>query len=324
MPNDFGLITDIPWDMMDTMVSGKSGLDVPRLYLRGVVDAEDFLEAYGFSWTNSDDRTEIEGIRLEALRFIEEQLIDDEPHIAVLPVVREEQDVRKLLLWASSPPGGARQLWACTMLRVMHTFVHCGSYFQKMFADAIHEQIGQRFQNHIHETADGLFLGTGPDAIPLHAFQLRTTKSRDSLALKLLQKAENVAAEVFDWVGVRFVTQHRFDALLVAKYLRTHNLVVFAHVRPGRSRNTLVDTERLKRDMRELDEDVRAGRMAEHEKLDVLRRRVADHGYPTEASRSANPFSLSSYHSIQFTVTQQISAPNPYLGGMGTDRKSVV
>ncbi|MCB9533096.1 MAG: TIGR04552 family protein [Myxococcales bacterium] len=313
MPSDHGLITDIPWDMMDTMISGKSGIDVPRLYLTSLADAEDFLGAYGYDWADEHDRVEVESLRREALEFIEGLLLNDEPDLAVLPLVREERDVRKLLLWASAPPIGPRQLWACTMLRVMHTFAHCGSYFQKMFADAIHQQVTARFDAHIHQTADGLKLGSGPDAIPLYAYQIRGTKSRDSLALKLLQKAENVAADVFDWIGLRFVTRHRFDALLVAKYLRVHNLVVFANVRPGRSRNTLIDTAGLRTDMAELEEAVRAGKMAEHERLDALRRRVVARGYPGQGARSANPFSLSTYHSIQFTVTQQVSVANPYL-----------
>jgi uncharacterized protein (TIGR04562 family) len=161
-------------------------------------------------------------------------------------------------------------------------------------------------------------LGRGPDSIPLHAFDVRGNKSRTSLALKLLQKVENVGADIFDWVGVRFVTFNRFDALLVAKYLRMHNLVLFPNVRPGRSRNTLIDTDRLKRDIAAVDDEIRAGRLASHEKLERLRKLVREYPYPEPGSRSANPFSLSTYHSIQFTVSQQIRVPNPYLAGVGT------
>lgn len=318
MPADSGSIADIPWEMMDTMIAGKSGIDVPRLYLRNLHEASDFLAAYGYEWDNPEDRQELESLRAESIEFIETQLIDDEPALEILPLVREEEDVRKLLLWASAPPGGPRQLWACTVLRVMHTFSHCGSYFQHMFSEQIREQVLSRFESHVHEVGGAKRLGEGPDAIPLHEFQFRGTKSRDSLAMKLLQKVENVAADIFDWVGVRFVTENRFDALLVAKYLRVHNLVMFANVRPGRSRNTLLDTDRLRQDMARLDDQIRAGKLSEVEKLDRLRKLVRDYPYPEPGTRSANPFSLSTYHSIQFTVTQQIRVPNPYLGGVGT------
>ena len=308
---------DIPWEIMDTMISGHSAIDVPRLYLSSLADADEFLRSYGYRWEDAEDRAEVEGLRQEALEFLVHNLLEGEPDLEILPVVRDEEDVRKLLLWASAPIGGSRQLWACTMLRVMHTFAHCGSYFQQMFSDQIREQVLERFEPHIYETPNGKQLGQGPDAIPLHAFQFRGTKSRSSLALKLLQKAENVAAEVFDWVGVRIVTQDRFDALLAAKYLRTHNVVLFPNVRPGRSRNTLIDTDRMRVEMAKLDDKVRAGKMARHEKLNRAREIAASMPYPTKGARSANPFSLSTYHSIQFTVSQQIRVPNPYLGGMG-------
>lgn len=318
MPADPGSTIDFSWEMMDSMIAGRSGIDVPRLDLSGLADANDFLSSYGFEHDNPEDLRELESMRAEALDFIERLLINDEPELNVLPLVREEKDVRKLLLWASAPVGGDRQLWSCTMLRVMHTFNHCGSYFQTMFSEQIREQVLDRFQSHVHSTPNGVMLGSGPDAVPLYTFQFRGTKSRDSLALKLLQKAENVAADVFDWVGIRLVTNTRFDALMVAKYLRTHNLVVFCNVRPGRSRNTLIDTSQLRRDMAQVRDKVRGGKLAEHEAVEALRQRCESYPYPQPGSRSANPFSLSTYHSIQFTVTQQVRVPNPYLGSVGS------
>jgi uncharacterized protein (TIGR04562 family) len=145
-------------------------------------------------------------------------------------------------------------------------------------------------------------------------FQFRRTKSRNSLAMKMLQKAENVGADIFDWVGLRFVTRERFDALLVVRYLRANSLVMFAHVKPGRSRNTLVDTDRVRIDMQQVDEEVRAGRLAEHERWQRMRELVRAYPYPGAAERSYNPFSASSYHSIQFTCSQQVRVPNPYMG----------
>ncbi len=318
MSAESGSITDFSWEMMDSMIAGRSGIDVPRLDLSNLTDANDFLSSYGFEWDNVEDRSELESMRIEALDFVERLLVNDEPELNVLPLVRNESDIRKLLLWASAPVGGDRQLWSCTLLRVMHTFAHCGSYFQQMFSEQIREQVLERFQSHVHDGPNGLVLGSGPDAVPLYTFQFRGTKSRDSLALKLLQKADNVAADVFDWVGVRFVTNTRFDALLVARYLRMHNLVMFCNVRPGRSRNTLLDTTRLRADIAEVNETVRAGKLAQHQAVDKLRNMSREYDYPQPGEQSANPFSSSTYHSIQFTVTQQVRVPNPYLGGVGS------
>lgn len=307
---------DIPWDMMETMIAGKSGIDVPRLYLSSMSEAEAFLQCYGYEWNEPEHRRQIEQLRLESLDLIENDLLADEAHLSVIPEVRDEKDIRKLLLWASNDPSGPRQRWSCSLLRVIHTFNHCGSYFQEQYEAQIREQILERFRPHIRETDDGLTLGMGPEAIPLAEFQMRGRKSRKSLAMKLLQKAENVSADIFDWVGVRFVTKERFDTLLVAKYLREHNIVMFAHVRPGRSRNTLVDLGRVKQDMNELDDQIRAGRLANAERLSVLRERQRNRPYPNEPAPSYNPFSSRTYNSIQFTCSQQIRVRNPHMASI--------
>lgn len=314
MPYDPLSSIDIPWEMMGVYLEGQSAIDVPRLYLNTLEEAEAFLASYGYRWRVPDEREEALEIRDEALRFLDEQLLFDEPNLQMDAEVREQKDVRRLLLWASGEPHGERQRWACILLRLMHTFVHCGSYFQQMFSEQIQEQILDRFEPHVYRGPNGMTLGTGSGAIPLVEFQFRRTKSRTSLAMKLLQKAENVGADIFDWVGLRFVTHERFDALLVVRYLRAHNLVPFAHVKPGRSRNTLIDVDRVRGDMRRVDERIRAGRLAEHERLQTLREIVAAYPYPGQAERSYNPFSASSYHSIQFTCSQQVRVPNPYLG----------
>lgn len=314
MPYDPLSSIDIPWDMFDVIVGGTSAIDVPRLYLSSMDEAESFLAAYGYRWDDTEERSEAHDLLDEAIDFIENDLLFDEPELEMLPVVREERDVRRLLLWASTDPKGERQLWSCAVLRVMHTFAHCGSYFQKMFSEQIRDQIVERVRPHVTEGPRGLVLGTGASAIPLIDFQVRATKSRKSLALKLLQKAENVAADVFDWIGLRFVTRERFDALLVVKYLRAHSLIVFAHVRPGRSRNTLLDLSRVKRDMVRVNDEIRAGRLAEHERWERMRELVRRYPYPSPATKSYNPFSASSYHSIQFTCSQQVRVANPYLG----------
>jgi len=313
MTDDSQSWLDIPWEMMETVVLGRSAIDVSRLYLSGIADAEEFLRCYGFDLQRPEQAREVEEIRREALEFIVDDLLVDEPQLIMPPEIRAESDVRRLLLWASVPHVQPRQKWACSILRVMHTFAHCGSYFQDLYGDQIREQIRGRVLPHIHQTNDRLTLGEGPDAIPLKAFQMRGRKSRRSIALKLLHKAESVSADVFDWIGLRFVTEHRFDALLVARYLRAQNVIMFANVRPGRSRNTLLDMTAVRACMAQLDEDVRAGRIAEYERWRKLREQVANMPYPEDPGKSYNPFSAAMYHSIQFTCSQQIRVNNPHL-----------
>jgi len=307
---------DIPWDMVETVIEGRSAIDVPRLYVTSMADAEAFIDCYGYDLGDASHRKDIERLRIEAIEFIENDLLHDEPALAIHSVVREEADIRRLLLWASASQHDERQRWACSILRVMHTFAHCGSYFQEQYEDEIRAQILGRFQPHIHEINDGLYLGRGPDAIPLVKVELRGRKDRRSLAMKLLHKVENVAADIFDWVGLRFVTEERFDALLVSRYLRVNNLIMFAHVRPGRSRNTLLDLGRVREDMRFIDDEIRAGRMGEFERRATLQARAQNYPYPEPAVPSYNPYSAVAYHSMQFTCNQQIRVQNPHIAAI--------
>lgn len=303
-----------PWEMMETFIAGRSGIDIPRLYVRDLEDAKAFLLSYGYDVDRAEHRREMEAIRLESLAFIDD-LLSDEPDITIAQAIRDETDVPRLLRLASRSQRDDLQRSACSVLRVMHTFAHCGSYFQEQYEDQIRTQILDRFQPHIHTLPDGTrTLGRGPEAIPLEDFQLRGRKSRRSLAMKLLHKAENVAADVFDWLGVRFVTKHRFDTLLVVKYLRENHVVMFAHVKPGRSRNTLVDLDAVRGEMRDVSDDVRAGELAEFERWSALRDRVSRTEFPGSPEPTYNPYSSVAYHSIQFTCSQQILVPNPHLG----------
>ena len=297
---------ELSWDMVLPLIEGRSAIDVPRLYLRSRDEAREFLLCYGFDLEVELHRRQLDALREEAWAFIEEELLYDEPHLRPPEAVRTERDICALLLMASTAPRGDEgQLWACSLLRVLHTFAHCGSYFKQWFGGHIRRQILNRFEPHLHRDEEGLTLGSGPDAIPLERFEIKGSKSRRSLAMKLLHKADNVAADIFDWIGVRFVTRERYDTLLVAQYLRKHSIVMFAHVKPGRSRNTLVEVDRLQRDIRKLAE----GKMVDGLRgvsRQTLRELVRRYPYPRPPERGHNVFTSVAYHSLQFTVSQQV------------------
>lgn len=299
---------ELKLDLVQPLLEGASSIDAPRLFLRTVEDAEAFLACYGFLWNRPGHRRQLEALRQEAWSFLEEELLADEPQLKPLPSVREETDVRRVLLAASAPADGhpeRPQFWACTLLRVMHTFAHCGSTFKTWFGRQIEDQVLARFQPHLMGEGDTLQLGTGPHAIELERFEIKGSKSRRSLAMKLLHKSDNVAADVFDHMGVRFVTRERYDALLVAQYLRQQSVLMFAHVKPGRSRNTLIEMDRLQADLRKLQD----GRMIEGltgTSRDTLRAIVRRYPYPRPPEAGRNVFTSIAYHSIQFTCSQQI------------------
>jgi len=288
--------------MLNTVVGGVSAIDVPRLHLVTPTDAEDFLECYGFKFANPADRIEMERLRLEAITFINQELLVDEPHLVFPPQLVAEEDLRQILLWASGDTTTQIQRWSCSLLRVMHTLVHCHAHFNERYGDEIRTQILARFEPHVHETSDGLVLGKGVQAVPLAKFEVKHGKPLHSLAIKLMQKAENVATDIFDRLGVRFVTKRRFDALLVVRYLRVANLIMFANIKPSRSRNTLINLSRFRAELEELDDTV----LADPVRMKELRDRVERMPFPGPPQPGINPHSASEYHAIQFTCRQQI------------------
>ena len=298
----------IPWADLAPLLDGTSSIDATRIEIRSIDDAEDFLESYGYDWKIPDDRAELGRLRIEAIEFLERDLLYDEPSKAIPRDVRQERDIRKLLYWASDDSHPERRRWSWVLFRVIHIFSHTSSYFDEKYGDAIREQILGRFRPHVvHSPNTGeLTLGAGPTAIKLNAFEIRGRKARSSAAIKLLHKREAGGADIFDWVGVRMVTEDRYDALRVVRYLREHNVINFMQLQPGRTRNTLINIDRVEEEIFELNELARAGKIPDYIVESELRKRVNQHPYPSPPEKSYNPNSSLAYHSIQFTCRQRI------------------
>lgn len=286
-----------PFEILRSFVSGQTAIDIPHLIINGMEETEPFLSCYGYDWNVPLHREEIEKLRIASIDFINEELLgpDDSP---MPPEVYNEKDVRLLLLWASDQQHELRR-WACAVLRVAHTYAHCESYFNDHFGPIIREQIFSRFESHLFTEGETTFLGH--DArIPLTSFEAKRSKSTRSVVMKLLHKAENVASDIFDRFGVRFITEERFDALLVVKFLRAHNIVMFANVKPSRSRNTLIDLDWLET---AINEETDPTSPEAWRRLVELTRETP---YPAPPEPSYNPYSGAEYHSIQFTCRQMI------------------
>ncbi len=297
-----------PWHLTRAIIGGESAIDVPQLLLTTESEAEKFLDCYGFNWELPSHRVELEGYRQHAVTFLQDTLLDGLP-IDIPGDIRHAQDIRQLLLWASKP-SDSHQRWACALLRVMHTVAHAHSYFNDRYSVPIRQQVLSRFEPHLSMQEDGLYLGD-QTGIPLEDFEVKPTKPLGSVVMKLLHKAENVAADIFDRIGVRLITRERFDALMVVKYLRAENVVMFANIKPSRSRNTLVDLEWAMAEIERTDSLVGLGVMTPEEQIHRLRQASKKMGFPGPAVASYNPFSDVAYHSIQFTCRQLIRVPGP-------------
>jgi uncharacterized protein (TIGR04562 family) len=302
MQNKPTLELSFPFEILNAFVSGYTAIDIPRLILNDLSETVPFLECYGYRWDHPGDRKEIETIRKKAIEFIEVELLL-ELELATPEEVASEKDVRFLLLWASDL-NHEYQPWACAILRVAHTLAHCYSHFNERYGDHIRQQIFSRFEEHLHRENDRLYLGFD-EPIELLDFEAKPQKALFSVVLKLLHKSENVATDIFDRIGLRFITKNRFDAVLVVRYLRLHNIVMFANVKPSRSRNTLVDIPLLQKDLDELQH------LSREEALVIVRNQVDAREYPGPPEPSYNPYSDANYHSIQFTCRQLIRIEEP-------------
>jgi uncharacterized protein (TIGR04562 family) len=272
-----------------SVLEGRSFIDEQRLNIKTLESAEAFLDCYGYRWQNSHDRAAIDAIRLEAIALIQQELLD--PEEAIPTQIIDQDDVRILLTWTSQNEQKLLADWSCALLRVMHTLAHSQSYLNDVYQKEIRQQILSRFLPYIVEE-EGL---TKIGDIPIVSFECRPEKSRRSVALKLLHKTENVAADIFDWVGIRFVTFSRLDVLKLISFLRQHNMVMFANVKPSRSRNTLLNLDCFYQP---------TGENLSEEELDQLLK-IDENQIPTGVNQ-ANRFSETSYQSVQFTCRQRV------------------
>ena len=277
-----------PVATLKSIIAGSSAIDVPSLHVTTRDDARAFAEAYGYDLRDPREAAQAASLRDEALDFLDEML---EVGDAIPPAVRGQEDVLELLLLASKPTH-PHQRAVCALLRVMHTLAHCSSWFGDRYHSTIQRQVLSRFERFLSTGDDGRLR---IDEVPLVRFEARARKERWSVALKMLHKPENVAADIFDYMGLRFVTHDRFDALLVIRALRLRNIIMFANVKPSRSRNTLFDLHRLE------------AFLLEHPdaSLEALRDAVEGWG-PPPGDPQRNPYSDAAYHSVQFTCRQRI------------------
>jgi uncharacterized protein (TIGR04562 family) len=314
---------DFNWEVLDVIISGRSSIDSPAGFqLQGVSEVTRFIESYGYDIENPIERAELLGNFREALNFVRKQFLQpDNPDGLRLEIPRkvlELADIRDLFLMAShalpgqqkDTSGGVLSAWACSILKIMHTIAHIDKDLRTSYFSDIQQQIFDRFYRVIHRTEEGqLYLGDKDDdpmRVDLDSFETKPKKTRDSIILKLLHKPENVAEDIFDRVGIRFVTGTMLDAVRVIKFLKDRMIVMPPNIKPSRSRNTLLEMDYFREQLGQL-----LGR-AESGQLDEAGLVIALH----EATRAPtvnpeNPHSSEFYRAIQFTCRQLIKLQNP-------------
>ncbi|MBF0362871.1 MAG: TIGR04552 family protein [Oligoflexia bacterium] len=322
---DYLLKYHFDWDVLDVIVSGLSALDA-RSFLVDVsskAKVNSFLKSYGFEQDDPVLKAELFGNFQEAMQFIKHYFLKENNQEDGLDItipiafstITEASDLF-LMVWPKSPlvRSYEERLWAMVILKIMHTLAHVDKDLRQNYFPIIQQQIFDRFYKYLsRDDDDRLYLGEDVKTrIPLHSFSTKAKKNRDSLIIKLLHKAENTAEEVFDRVGVRFVTFTKLDALKVIKFLQNMNIVIPHNMKPSRSFNSLVDMSKFKDAYHALIRSAIREQYPEDKFLEKLHLLINECA-PPERSNVRNEFTSKKYRAIQFTCRQLIKYKNPFM-----------
>ncbi len=295
------------WHRLRLTLEGVSALEQEGMGVESPADAIAILETMGFRWEKEEHRAELERLQKHAVGFIRELLLKDQTGLHIPHEVIEEYDATQLLIEASLGKPPIRQ-WCCAVLKAMHVLRHCKNFLLERYGDAIREQVLGRFERIVIHTGRGPVLGVGLDKIQLEAVEVQRTKPLNSVALKLLRRPDSVAADIEDYIGIRFVTENRFDAVRVLDYLLHTRVLTLASIKPRRVRNTLFELEAVEEAMAHLErrglEDAAIRRAHLHH---VLNSAQSD----PKPRESRNPHRHQGFHSLMLTARQLVRAPDP-------------
>ncbi|MBI4404995.1 MAG: TIGR04552 family protein [Deltaproteobacteria bacterium] len=294
-------------------------LDVPKLEISSMEEATNFIQAYGFDPNNAADVDRIWQAFDEAVQFIEKALND--PQRARVPEhLRDRKavtDIRRLLLLASQSDVHPDQVWACAILRLMHVLIHLAHDPRLKYFEQAQNQILSRLDQYLYiDEADGAtYLGNKAEGqgIKLLFFKKKDRKDRDREIIKLLHKAEALVEEIYDRLGFRLVTETKFDAVRAVRLLLAKNIISLPNVRPGRSRNRLIDLKRLEAEASRLESAVssQGGKKEGMDSSRLFRRLERRIGVRRIGRSIMNPHSSEYYRAIQFTCRELVRVHSP-------------
>jgi len=148
--------------------------------------------------------------------------------------------------------------------------------------------------------------------IPLVEFETKSRKTRESTIIKLLHKKENVAEELFDRIGVRFVTKNKVDVLRVINFLVHNYLIIANNIKPSRSQNSLFDLDKFKKSYNEIVKNEKNDNLSEEQLVEQLEE-VAKNSLYNSSEYNNNEHTSHEYRAIHFTCRQLIKYRNPFM-----------
>lgn len=295
------------WGYLGAIASGRSAIDLGALALRNLHDAREFVREYGYDLDQPAAREIIRNGHREAIDFIIGTFLQPGQENLIPREVLEPSDPVQLLVYAShqAQQHSEQRMWSCAILKVMHAIFYIDNNLELRHFNTIRDQVFATLDEVIHEDDEGqFFLSNGELCLPLHHHERKRNKGRNSILLKLLQKAAYLAQDIYDHLGVRLVFGTRFECLLALETLQRAHILSITNIEPNRTRNTLLDLEAAKeifvkyRCMLERSHEYPAELL---QKMDAELLAVAK-----RQTRADNPHSGADFSSIQVTVRKMI------------------
>lgn len=305
-------------DILSSMTSGRSALDIRFLNISSKEQAESFLSSYGFDISNPLVLEKLWYYHRRSIVLLTERLgfpLADIPE--VLRDRKELQEIYNLLIFASDRTQEGSQLhrWSCALLRAMHVYVHAENDLLNSFAEEIQKQVLSPFDQSVSFSgADHapVLIPKNSDlsAIQLVSYTHKALKTSTSTVVKLLAKSDALAMSIYDKVGVRFVTKTIFDSFQVLRFLWRENLVSFAHIMPDQSSNNIYPSDLFIKVCQELIQDQSSKEMTDAELDALFQERWLKVGEQYKTNRKENSFSAQDYRFVKFISRKLIRIPS--------------
>lgn len=294
------------WSYLNAIANGVSAIDLGALALRNLHDARQFVREYGFDLDQPAAPRLILQAHAEAVEFICQNFLTPQQAALIPAEVRTPEDPLQLLVYASlrGQQVDLRRMWACAVLKVMHGIFYIDNNLKLRHFHAIRSQVFGSLDEVIRSDGEHYFLTDGEICLPLLHYDRKNNKGRNSILLKLLQKAAYLAADIFDHLGVRLVFATRFECLLALRALQRSHLLSVTNVDAGRTRNTLLDLDAAKIIFNKYRSRIAASEGYPSELLRQMDAELAEQAQPL--TRCDNPHSGTGYNSVQVTVRKMI------------------
>ena len=209
------------------LLRGGSVIDWHRVYFSSREEVDRFLRVNELEPNDDNDMNRLNELRDAAVEYLERHLglqIPDEVAHGLPP--------RDLLLIASQK--GKRRTYACVVLKVMHVMHHLAGRELLTKLPVSDDQIFHLVEEKVLRTVEEI----KAVGCPVVEFEW-SRKHADSLITKLLAKKESIAADVYDKLRFRMITNSEEQLLFIMREL-TQRLVPFNYVIPGQSVNDII------------------------------------------------------------------------------------